>query len=210
MPELPDLPDKQPDEPKERNAKSGLSRRMVLRVGAAGTAAAAIGVGRAMVMPRLRDRGLANADGLIDAASIELTDSLYTEVFTTTPLILTPSPAAMLVPKALAPIPVSELDPPPGPGVGQQNSFGNETHQLWTSDIGLPDPIFYRRKWESNVHAFTSSQVMPIDTNGKPTQSFDAQGNTFPAGTVRTLPSAVIWGHNGQLPGPGFNVDAGM
>jgi FtsP/CotA-like multicopper oxidase with cupredoxin domain len=209
MTELPDLPDKKPDESKKQNTKSGLSRRMVLRVGAAGTAAAAIGVGRAMVMPRLRQKGLANADGMIDAASIELTDSLYTEVFTTSPLILNPFTDEMLVPKALSPTPVGELDPPPGPGVGQQNSFGNETHQIWTSDIGFPDPIIYRIKWESNTHNFTSSQVLPIDSNGKPTQSFDSTGKTYPAGTIRTLPPAVIWGNNGQLPGPMINAEYG-
>src|ERR1700743_41995 len=210
MPELPDVPDQGPAGPEDEKKKNGLYRRAGPALSAAGAAVAAVGVGRTMAVPRMRQQGLANADGMVDAASISLTDSVYTEVFTTSPLILNPFNDPLNVQKALAPIPVSDLDPPPGPGVGQQNSFGNETHQLWTSDIGLPDPIFYRRKWESNVHAFTSSQVMPIDTNGKPTQSFDAQGNTFPAGTVRTLPSAVIWGHNGQLPGPGFNVDAGM
>jgi FtsP/CotA-like multicopper oxidase with cupredoxin domain len=209
MPELPERPGQPVDVGKDHSPTSGLPRRLVLRFGAAGTAAAAVGVGRAMVMPRLRRQGLANPDGLIDAVSIQLTNAVYTEVFTTTPLILNPFTDELVVQKALAPIPVTELDPPPGPGVGQQNSFGNETHQVWTSDIGYPDPIFYRLKWESNTHSFTSSQVLPIDSTGRPTQSFDAQGHTYPAGTVRTLPPAVIWGHNGQLPGPMINVEYG-
>ncbi|GLY69016.1 multicopper oxidase family protein [Amycolatopsis taiwanensis] len=209
MPESPGLPDQHPDEPEDRNARRGLSRRIALRLGAAGAAAAAVGVGRAKVMPRLRERGLANPDGMIDAASIQLTDATFTEVFPTSPLILNPFTDLLLVQKAEAPIPVTDLDPPPGPGIGQQNSFGNETHQLWTSDIGFPDPIFYRHKWELATHSFTSSQVLPIDDNGKPTQSFDAQGHTFPAGTVRTLPDSVIFSHNGQMPGPLINAEYG-
>ncbi|HEX5120811.1 MAG TPA: hypothetical protein VFW65_36985, partial [Pseudonocardiaceae bacterium] len=158
----------------------------------------------------MRQRGLANPDGFIDAASISLTDSVFTEVFTTSPLILNPFNDELPVLKAERPIPITDLDPPPGPGVGQQNSLGNETHQLWTSDIGLPDPLFYRFKWEVATHDWTSSQVMPIDSNGKPTQSFDAQGNTFPAGTVRTLPSSVVWTHNGTVPGPMINAEYGQ
>ncbi|HEX3590189.1 MAG TPA: multicopper oxidase domain-containing protein [Pseudonocardiaceae bacterium] len=209
MPELPDLPDHVPDDTEDLNAKSGMSRRVALRIGAVGAAAAAVGVGRAMVMPRLRQQGLANADGLVDAASISLTDAVYTEVFTTSPLILNPFVDPLVVQKTLRPTPIEEFDPPPGPGVGQQNSFRNETHQIWTSDLGFPDPILYKMKWESNTHNFTSSQVLPIDSNGKPTQSFDKNGNPFPAGNVRTLPPAVIWGHNGQLPGPMINVEYG-
>ncbi|HEY1571179.1 MAG TPA: multicopper oxidase domain-containing protein [Pseudonocardiaceae bacterium] len=182
----------------------------MLRIGAVGATAAAIGVGRAMAMPNMRQRGLANPDGFIDAASISLTDSVFTEVFTTSPLILNPFNDALPVLKAERPIPISELDPPPGPGVGQQNSLGNETHQLWSSDIGFPDPLFYRFKWEVATHDWTSSQVMPIDKNGKPTQSFDAQGNTIPAGTVRTLPSSVVWTHNGTVPGPMINAEYGQ
>ncbi|HKN97086.1 MAG TPA: hypothetical protein VJX10_08230, partial [Pseudonocardiaceae bacterium] len=145
---MPDLPEQVPEVPEEPQAKSGVSRRAMLRIGAVGATAAAIGVGRAMAMPNMRQRGLANPDGLVDAASISLTDSVFTEVFTTSPLILNPFNDPLPVLKAERPIPVSELDPPPGPGVGQQNSFRNETHQIWTSDIGLPDPLFYRFKWE--------------------------------------------------------------
>ena len=83
---------------------------------------------------------------------------------------------------------MAALNPPPGPGVGQQNSFGNETHQIWTDAIGFPDPIVYEIKVQVAQHSFTSSQVLPINALGQPTQSFDANGNTFPAGTVRTLP----------------------
>ncbi|HEX5408026.1 MAG TPA: hypothetical protein VFX16_37660, partial [Pseudonocardiaceae bacterium] len=70
MSDLPDPIDEPSERPVDQNADSGLSRRVVLRLGAAGAAAAAVGVGRAVVMPRLRQQGLANADGVIDAASI--------------------------------------------------------------------------------------------------------------------------------------------
>jgi FtsP/CotA-like multicopper oxidase with cupredoxin domain len=58
-------------------------------------------------------------------------------------------------------------------------------------------------------HSFTTSQVLPINALGQPTQSFDASGNTFPAGTVRNLPPSVIYGFNGTFPGPMINNEYG-
>jgi hypothetical protein len=104
---------------------------------------------------------------------------------------------------------VAALSPPPGPGVGQQNSFGNETHQLWPSAIGFPDPIVYKIDLLVRQHSFTSSQVMPIDKDGENVKSYDATGHTYPAGTKRTLPPSTIYGFNGQFPGPMINAEYG-
>ncbi|HEX5120717.1 MAG TPA: multicopper oxidase domain-containing protein [Pseudonocardiaceae bacterium] len=206
---MPDGPDQRPEEAKQR---SGMSRRLVLRVGAAGAAAVAAGVGKTFVMPSMARQGFKGADGVLDAASVSLSDSLYTEVFPTSPLILNPFTDELLVPKAMrptAPADVAALPEPPGPGIGQQNSLRNETHQLWTSDLGLPDPIVYQIDLLVRDHAFTTSQVMPIDSQGHPTQSFDSTGKTFPAGTVRTLPNSTIYGFNGTFPGPMINAEYG-
>ncbi|HEX3649956.1 MAG TPA: multicopper oxidase domain-containing protein, partial [Pseudonocardiaceae bacterium] len=189
-----------------------MSRRLVLRIGAAGAAAAAAGVGRSLVMPSMTRQGFTGAGGVLDAASVSLSDSLYTEVFPTSPLILNPFHDPLLVPKALRPTPPAEvaaLPQPPGPGIGQQNSLRNETHQLWSSDLGLPDPIVYEIDMLVRDHAFTTSQVMPIDSQGKPTRSFDSAGKSIAAGTVRTLPNSTIYGFNGTFPGPMINAEYG-
>ncbi len=212
MPDEPVVPDGPEDLPDGSGARSGMSRRIALRIGAAGAAAVAVGAGRAMVMPSLRERGLANPNGFVDAASISLADSIYTEVFPTSPLILNPFTDELLKPKAATPLTTAEiaaLPNPPGPGVGQQNSLHNETHQIWTSDIGSPDPIVYHFKEMVDTHAFTTSAVLPIDKNGKPTQSFSATGQTFAAGTQRVLPDSTIYGFNGTFPGPMINAEYG-
>ena len=97
---------------------------------------------------------------------------------------------------------MAALPLPPGPGVGQQNSFRNETHQLWPDAIGFPDPIVYKFDLLVRTHSFTTSQVLPINSVGQPVKSFDASGNSFPAGTVRTLPPSTIYGFTGTFPGP--------
>src|SRR4029078_12141377 len=75
--------------------------------------------------------------------------------------------------------------------------------------IGFPDPIVYKIDVLTRQHSFTSSQVLPINELGQPTQSFDANGNTYPAGTLRTLPPSTIYGFNGVFPGPMINNEYG-
>ncbi len=71
----------------------------------------------------------------------------------------------------------SSWSSPPGPGIGQQtNADPTERHQLWTSDIGFPDPLVYLIRVQVNTHSFTSSQVLPINSLGQPTKSFDEFG----------------------------------
>jgi FtsP/CotA-like multicopper oxidase with cupredoxin domain len=136
---------------------------------------------------------------------------LYIEAFPTSPLILNPFNDPLPIPKALAPVPASEVgawSKPPGSGVGQQDSDGF-THQIWPSQLGLPDPLVYRIQLQVNTHNFTSSQVLPINSNGQPTASFDEVGNVYPAGTLRTLPASTIYGFNGTFPGPRINAEYG-
>jgi FtsP/CotA-like multicopper oxidase with cupredoxin domain len=189
-----------------------LSRRTLLRTGAIGVAVVGAGASKVLLTPRLASRGLANPDGVFGAASIAFGDSLYIEAFPTSPLILHPFTDPLLVPRAarpLTPAQVAALDPPPGPGIGQQNSFRNETHQLWVDALGLPDPIVYLIDDQVRTHVWTTSQVRPIDDHGNNVPSFDAAGTTFPAGTLRTLPPSTIYAFNGTFPGPMINAEYG-
>ena len=118
------------------------------------------------------------------------------------------------MPKALAPVPQAEFSSwsnPPGPANGQQNSIGNERHQLWKPPgyTSYPDPLVYKIEVKVNTHAFTTSQVLPIDKKGRPAVSFDSAGKVYKAGTVRTLPQSTIYGFNGTFPGPMINAEYG-
>ena len=123
--------------------RAGISRRNILRAGAVGVAAVGLGAGKVLMAPSLQVRGLLTKDGVFEAGSIAVAESLYDEVFPTSPLILTPFTDPLLVPSAATPLTSAQtgtLRPQPGPGVGQQNSFQNETHQMWPSAVGYPDP----------------------------------------------------------------------
>jgi len=169
--------------------------------------------------PFLAQKGLLSADGAFAATSTALRDQLfYIEKFPTSPLILSPFSDLLLVPKALRPVPklvFSAWKNPPGPGPGQQNSLRNERHQIWPGKIPTaaggpyPDPISYQIKERVSTHAFTTSQVLPIDSSGRPTVSFDASGKPVAAGIKRTLPLSTIYGFNGTFPGPMINAEYG-
>ncbi len=178
------------------------SRRDFLKLGVAGTAAVALASSRLIT-------------GIKAISTAEAAGALYIEAFPTSPLILSPFQDLLPIPMALAPIAKSEVDAwsnPPGSGPGQQNSLGNEQHQLWPNNpkVGCPDPLVYKIDLRVNTHSFTSSQVLPIDSKGKPTTSFDASGNIYPAGTVRALPASTIYGFNGTFPGPRINAEYGQ
>ena len=189
-----------------------LPRRTFLKIGAAGTAAVALGAAGSVVAPQLRNRGLLSKNGVFDAASIAWADKIYVEAFPTSPLILNPFSDELPIPKAMRPIPKSEYSgwkSTPGPGTGQQSSSG-ETHQKWSSAVGSPDPLVYKIDVLVRTHAFTTSQVLPINSLGQPTASFDANRKTYPAGTIRTLPDSTIYGFNGTFPGPRINAEYGQ
>jgi hypothetical protein len=105
----------------------GVARRTILRVGAIGGAGAALVAAKVVGGPLLAQTGLLTPDGAFAATSIALGGGLYIENFPTSPLVLTPFTDPLPVPMALRPVGPGALTPPPGPGVGQQNSLGNET-----------------------------------------------------------------------------------
>lgn len=198
----------------EPTHEGGMSRRMVLRGAAVGAAAVGITATQTLIVPSLQERGLLSADGVFEGASIALADSIYTEAFPTSPLILSPFVDELPVPEALKPTPQSEYSSwasPPGPGVGQQNSLNNEKHQVWCNDsrVNSPDPLVYKIDVQVDEHAFTTSQVLPINNLGQPTVSFDETGRTYAAGLMRSLPKSTIYGFNGTFPGPMINAEYG-
>src|ERR687885_164616 len=85
-----------------------VSRRNVLRIGAAAGAAFGLGAGKLFVEPSLANRGLLSSNGVFGATSIALADALYTEVFPTSPLILSPFNDPLPVPQAARPVPKYE------------------------------------------------------------------------------------------------------
>jgi FtsP/CotA-like multicopper oxidase with cupredoxin domain len=197
-------------EPTKVLDRSALARRTFLRVGAVGvTGAAAVAV-RDLWVPSLAQRGMLSADGAFAATSTALGDTVFfLEVFPTSPLILNPFTDPLNVPKALLPIDPTSLNPAPGPGLGQQSSRGNTTHQKWSSDVGYQDPIVYKIDLLVRTHDFTTQQVLPINSKGQPTVSFDATGKQYAKGVKRTLPSSTIYGFNGTFPGPMINAEYG-
>src|SRR3954453_21723696 len=199
------------DAPAPRDNDS--ARRTILRVGAVGVTGAAAIAAKDLWVPNLAHRGMLSADGAFAATSTALGDTVFfTEVFPTSPLILSPFKDLLNVPTALKPEDTSIFsawDDPPGPGDGQQNSLRNERHQLWPATINSPDPIVYKIDLEVAPPSFTTSQVLPIDANGRPTVSFDSTGQNLGKGLKRTLPPSTIYGFNGTFPGPMINAEYG-
>ncbi|HET7195163.1 MAG TPA: multicopper oxidase domain-containing protein [Nocardioides sp.] len=189
-----------------------MSRRLFLQAGAVGTAGAAVVAAGTFGKPYLAKKGLLSADGAFAATSTALGDALfYLENFPTSPLILHPFQDPLVIPKALRPegkLDFTRWAEPPGPGLGQQNSRRNDRHQIWPSKIGYPDPIIYKIDLKLATHRFTTSKVLPIDSLGQPTVSFD-NGRQVAAGVHRTLPPSTIYGFNGQFPGPMINAEYG-
>ena len=205
-------PRRRPPEQDNTSDSAGLKRRTLLRLGAAGGLGVAMAAAGGPGSSFLSQRGLLSPSGAFAATSIALADLVYIEAFPTSPLILSPFTDSLPVPKALSPVPVAEFsswNKPPGPGPGQQNSFQNERHQIWSSDIGGPDPLVYKIDLLLRQHSFTTSMVLPIDKSGRPAVSFDQRGDPVAAGTKRLLPMSTIYGFNGTFPGPMINAEYG-
>ncbi len=209
---LPSDPEFAALDPLGQERQGRITRRNALRLGALGVTGVALASAHATLGPYLAPRGLMSPDGIFAAAATAITDLVYLEAFPTSPLILQPFKDELNVPKALRPeekATFSNWSKPPGPSYGQQNSLENERHQKWSSDIGSPDPIVYKLDLQVRGHAFTTSKVLPIDRNGRSIPSYDADRNTYAAGTTRVLPPSTIYGFNGQFPGPMINAEYG-
>ncbi|WP_198955374.1 multicopper oxidase domain-containing protein, partial [Kineosporia sp. R_H_3] len=191
-----------------------VSRRTMLRLGAAGTAATGMAAAKIIATPDLADKGWLNRNGLFEAAAVAWSDSVYIENFPTSPLILEPFKDALAIPKAAKPTPASTWKSwAESPRKDKQSSSPDTTHQIWCDETpgATPgtEPIVYEFDLLVRGHSFTSSKVLPIDSGGKPTVSFDSNGTSYPAGTVRTLPQSTIYGFNGTFPGPMVNAEYG-
>src|SRR3954449_5251145 len=199
----------------EPDQAAGLPRRQILTWGAIAGLGAGVAAATGWGAPLLRQKGLLSTNGAFAATSTALADLLfYTEVFPTRPLILNPFSDELVIPPALKPASAEELADTakwptvPSGAAGAQNSLGNETHQIWPSTLGLPDPIVYKIDVKVAPKSFTTSKVRPITAGGKPTSSFDANGNPVPVGD-RYLPDSTIYGFNGTFPGPRINAEYG-
>ncbi|OGA37933.1 MAG: copper oxidase [Betaproteobacteria bacterium RIFCSPLOWO2_12_FULL_62_13] len=125
------------------------------------------------------------------------------EEYPTSPLILEPFKDELPIPTPLAPVPASVVatwSSPPDPGVGRQDSNGG-THQIWTTQLGLPDPIIYQIKLEVAPHSFTSSKVLPIDAVGLPVGLPPGAPVSLSSDGTTRLPESTIYGFNGTFPG---------
>jgi FtsP/CotA-like multicopper oxidase with cupredoxin domain len=80
---------------------------------------------------------------------------------------------------------------------------------MWPGRVGYADPLVYEIRCQVGTHSFTTSNVLAINSLGRPTVSFDATGKTYAAGTVRQLPPSTIYGFNGTFPGPMINAEYG-
>jgi Putative multicopper oxidases len=170
-----------------------LSRRDVIKMGTglvvASTAGLRISAPRQAFAGQITNTGCAGTGVL--------------EVFPTSPLILSPFTDALPIPVPLQPVSIANWAstgsscPAPGRGVGQQDSDPASQHELWPSDLGLSDPLFYRIQLQVREHSFSSSLVQPIAPDGTittPPGAFDS--------TPRQLPGSTIYGYNGTFPGP--------
>jgi FtsP/CotA-like multicopper oxidase with cupredoxin domain len=189
----------------KKNSLSNLSRRDMLKLGAATGAAAAVGVVAGRPTPAL-------AAGGNQAATGSCTGLQAIEAFPTSPLILQPFKDLMPVPKAASPIDpavVATWSSPPDPGVGRQDSAGH-THQLWPGAPGSvvasysSKPIIYQNKLQVAPGSFTTSPVRTL------VGYRDTKGNLIPAGTVvPSLPKSCLYAFNSQFPGPMINAEYG-
>ena len=181
------VPDGAGDAAPPRTGRRHVSRRAVLQTGAGGAALATAYAVHSMLGPSLAQRGLASSEGVFDAASIELSSSLYSEVFPISPLVLEPFKDQLPIPAVLQP--TSGL---PGAGRYTQSSLTKkdgtaQAHQCWSDDDRIkksnnnqpyPEPVQYQLDIKIAEHSFTSSKVLPIDAFGKPTASVDRDGRT--------------------------------
>src|SRR3954453_366586 len=122
-----------PDTTDEDRLPCGVSRRALLRLTAVGALGAGVAAASGSGLPFLAQKGLLSTNGAFAATSTALADLLfYTEVFPTSPLILNPFSYELVSPPAMKPVPRDEYmgwSSPPGPGDGQQSSYGNQAHQ---------------------------------------------------------------------------------
>src|SRR6478735_4773224 len=207
------------------NQKSGVARREFLRLGAIGGAAVAAGAVATTWMPGLRQRGLLSADGVFDAASIAWADSLYKEVFPTSPLILNPFSDELTIPKAMIPEDYgdwSNWSNAPGSGDGQPNvvrfinQLDDNPDNLDRQDFGAPDYSFLihlhnaHTAPESDGQPHYSMNYGPKNHGYKPGMWVDNLYLNWPAGNDEREKQSFFWFHDHRMDHTGANVYKGL
>jgi FtsP/CotA-like multicopper oxidase with cupredoxin domain len=198
----------------ERLDKIRLDRRDMLKLSAGGAGLFAL-TASGFAVPR----GFSSGGG-----------SLYLEAFPTSPLILSPFKDPLVIPKALRPAdpsnptsPQNVTDPRSGKKINcndrnVQDSHDRDatgdyykrygkvlgSHSVWCDDLNMPEPIVYSIDLQVAKHAFTTSQVQPINSFGKAV--------TPPRGAPgpQKLPDSTIYGFGGTFPGPRINARYGQ
>ena len=134
---------------------------------------------------------------------------LYQEIFPASPRILEPFKDDLPVPLPMKPSNPNDWTKPahwsggsswerPSPS---RQDCDYASHQVWPSQIGYPDPVYYRIQLKVAEHRFTTSKVLPIKKNGTPVTEADLPFG-YPALGPQTLPASTIYGFNGTFPGP--------
>ncbi|MEI6669452.1 MAG: multicopper oxidase domain-containing protein [Acidobacteriota bacterium] len=188
----------------ERTAFDRLSRRELLKYGGAALAVGYAGLGS---MP-VSARSLAAARAFGGAQAVGC--GVGGEPYPTSPLLLSPFSDALPIPSALAPSNPLDWKDENGTTVAapyqipSQQDSTNATHQIWPTQMGLPEPLHYRIRVQVNQHAFTTSRVQPIDAGGNLVLA-PGQGAFGPL----ILPQSTIYGFNGTFPGPMINAEYG-
>lgn len=173
---------------KKEQSHRDLNRRELLRLGGA----AAL-IGSTLMSPAGVKRAVAE-----DGGGGSCSGSQIIEAWPSSPLILSPFSDPLPIPTPLAPCSASDVaswSSRPGPGFGQQDSYGG-THQIWPSQLGLPDPLIYNIKLQLRQHSFTTSKVQAL-------KNVMQNGSlVIPAGSIRSLPASNMYTFNGTFPGP--------
>ncbi len=81
-------------------------------------------------------------------------------------------------------------------------------HQIWPTQLGLPDPIVYRMKLQVDDIPSPRPRCCPSTRTGCP-RCRSTGGTDVAAGTERNLPPSTIYGFNGTFPGPMINAEYG-
>jgi FtsP/CotA-like multicopper oxidase with cupredoxin domain len=199
-----------------------IRRRQLLKAGAAGAGFLAMGGAGLFSAGPMAQRLLGGAAA----------DQLYIEVFPTSPLILSPFTDPLPIPRAARPVPnpfdttsggyfPSRGQPAPAPVKGGLQDANGAVHQLGPEGVTykgkrLPDPLVYHVRLETGTHKFTSSKVLPINSQGQVAKAFDSNGKSLD-GSPRDLPASIITGFNASLdgtpvgfPGPRINAAYGQ
>ena len=185
-----------------------LNRRDLFKLGGGAIAAAA---GLTTSAPQPASAGQAMPGPCSDGGP------LYIEAFPASPLILEPFKDDLPVPLPLQPTNPNAWVKPvnwsggsywdrPSPSC-QDSDFGS--HQIWTSQLSLPDPIYYRIQLKLAEHRFTTSKVRAIKKDGTPVTGADVALG-YPIVGDQSLPRSTIYGFNGTFPGPMINASYGQ